>query len=336
MDTLSEVLKSVRLTGATFFSAEFRAPWGFKSPPMAELGTSLSLGTGQLVLYHLVTEGRATARLGDGSEVALGAGDVVVIPHGDAHSVWNGRPASWHDMVPDAQRALAGDLRVARAGGGGDLTRFVCGYFGCEKPAGHLFLAGLPPILRISLRGGGEGDWIERAIRHLGAEDPSGAAGRMALLSKLSEALFVETLRRYLAGLPPEQSGWLAGARDPVAGHALALLHREPSHPWSLAAIARVVGVSRTVLVDRFRHFLGEAPMAYLTRWRLQLGARLLETTTRSVGEIAGDVGYESQAAFKRAFKRRFQIFPGRHRRRTSAASSEVTTDSSAGGGSGE
>lgn len=320
MDTLSEVLKSVRLTGATFFSAEFRAPWGFRSPPIGELGTVLPLGNGRLVIYHMVSEGRASARLASGAEVALEAGDIVVIPHGDAHSVWNGSPMRWHDMLPEAQRALAGDLRVSRAGGDGEITRFVCGYFGCDKPAGHLLLAGLPPIMRISLRNGVEGDWIERAIRHLGDEGASGGAGRMALLSKLSEALLVETLRRYLASLPPEQSGWLAGARDPVAGHALALLHREPSHPWSLASIAREVGVSRTVLVDRFQHYIGDAPMAYLTRWRLQLGARLLETTTRSVSEIAADVGYESQAAFNRAFKRRFKTPPGRYRQRASAA----------------
>jgi AraC-like DNA-binding protein len=280
----------------------------------------LPLGNGRLVIYHMVSEGRASARLASGAEVALEAGDIVVIPHGDAHSVWNGSPMRWHDMLPEAQRALAGDLRVSRAGGDGEITRFVCGYFGCDKPAGHLLLAGLPPIMRISLRNGVEGDWIERAIRHLGDEGASGGAGRMALLSKLSEALLVETLRRYLASLPPEQSGWLAGARDPVAGHALALLHREPSHPWSLASIAREVGVSRTVLVDRFQHYIGDAPMAYLTRWRLQLGARLLETTTRSVSEIAADVGYESQAAFNRAFKRRFKTPPGRYRQRASAA----------------
>jgi AraC-like DNA-binding protein len=142
----------------------------------------------------------------------------------------------------------------------------------------------------------------------------------------------VETLRRYLAGLPPEQSGWLGGTRDPVAGHALALLHREPSHPWSLAAIARTVGVSRTVLVDRFHHFLGEAPMAYLTRWRLQLGARLLETTNRSVSQIAGDVGYESQASFNRAFKRRFKVPPGRYRRRASPSQEGAEPESAAGG----
>jgi AraC-like DNA-binding protein len=319
MDTLSEVLKSVRLAGATFFSAEFRAPWGFTSPPVGELASLLSLGAGQVVLYHLVTEGRATARLTDGAEIALEAGDVVIIPHGDAHSVWNGRPANWHNMVPDAQRALAGDLQVSRAGGNGEVTRFVCGYFGCEKPAGHLLLSGLPRILRIRLRGAVEGDWIETAIHYLGADGPSGGAGRLALLAKLSEALFVETLRRYMLGLPEEETGWWAGARDPITGQALALLHRDPSRPWSVAELAHEVGASRSVLIDRFSHFLGEPPMAYLTRWRLQLGARLLETTSRSVGEIAGDVGYESQAAFNRAFKRQFQMAPGRYRRRTSA-----------------
>lgn len=319
MDTLSEVLKTVRLAGATFFSAEFRAPWGFASPPIDELASVLSFGAGQLVLYHLVTEGRATARLDDGAEVSLEAGDVVVIPHGDGHSVWNGRPTNWHDMVPDAQRALAGDLRVSRAGGSGDVTRFVCGYFACEKPAGHLFLSGLPPILRIRLRGAVEGDWIEQAIRYLAAEGPSGGAGRLALLAKLSEALFVETLRRYMVGLPPGETGWWAGARDSIAGRALALLHRDPSRQWSVAALAHEVGASRSVLVERFSHFLGESPIAYLTRWRLQLGARLLETTSRSVIEIAGDVGYESEAAFNRAFKRQFQLPPGRYRRQAAS-----------------
>jgi AraC-like DNA-binding protein len=314
MDTLSEVLKSVRLSGATFFNAEFRAPWGFKSPPVDDLAPVLGLGAGRVVIYHFVMEGRATAELSGGARLSLEAGEVVVIPQGDAHAVWNGRPSRWHDMLPDAQRALAGDLRVSRAGGDGEITRFMCGYFGCETSAGHMFLSGLPPILKLRLRDGAGGDWIERAIRYLGTEDAAGE-GRLALLSKLSEALLVETLRRYMVGLSPAQTGWLAGARDPIAGHALALLHREPSRAWSVAALAREVGAARSVLIDRFHHFLGEPPMSYLARWRLQLGARLLVTTTRSVVEIAGDVGYRSEASFNRAFKRQFRLPPGRYRR---------------------
>jgi transcriptional regulator GlxA family with amidase domain len=153
----------------------------------------------------------------------------------------------------------------------------------------------------------------------------------LALLAKLSEALLVETLRRYMVELAPEQTGWLAGARDPIAGHAIALLHREPSRPWSVADLAREVGAARSVLFDRFRHFLGEPPMSYLARWRLQLGARLLDTTTRSVVEIAGDVGYRSEASFNRAFKRQFRLPPGRYRRQAKNAvpprSSDLTMD---------
>jgi AraC-like DNA-binding protein len=319
MDTLSEVLRSVRLTGATFFNAEFGAPWGFKSPPIDELAPLLSLGAGRLAIYHFVMEGQATAQLAGGAQLALEAGEVVVIPHGDGHAVWNGRPSRWQDMLPDARRALAGDLRVTRAGGDGPVTRFMCGYFGCERAAGHLFLSGLPPIMKVRLRDGAGGDWIERAIRYLGTEDAE-PAGRLALLAKLSEALLVETLRRYMAGLPAEQTGWLAGARDAIAGHALALLHREPSRAWSVADLAREVGAARSVLIDRFHHFLGEPPMSYLARWRLQLGARLLVTTTRSVVDIAGEVGYQSEASFNRAFKRQFQVPPGRYRREQAAA----------------
>jgi len=315
MDALSEVLRSVRLTGATFFSAEFTAPWGFTSPPMQAMASSLAPGTAHVVLYHLVTEGHATAKLASGGELPLEGGDVVVFPHGEAHRVWNGRTRQWRDTASDVQRALAGDLRVTRAGGRGEMTRFVCGYFGCEKHASELFLSGLPSILKIRLRTGETPDWLETAIRFLATEAASDHPGRLALLAKLSEALFVETLRRYMGALPLAATGWLAGARDPATGRALALMHRDPGRAWTLAVLAREAGVSRSTLMDRFSHFLDAAPMAYLAQWRLQLAARFLETTTRSIGEVAADVGYQSEAAFNRAFRREFGAPPGRYRR---------------------
>jgi AraC-like DNA-binding protein len=179
-----------------------------------------------------------------------------------------------------------------------------------------LFLAGLPPLLKVSLRGDSDDAWLEDAIRFLGAEAASDHAGRLALMAKLSEALFVETLRRCMATLPEQHAGCLAAPRDPVAGHALAVLHREPAREWTIDRLAREVGASRSTLVERFAHYLHEAPMTYLARWRLQLGARYLETTHRSVLEIAGDVGYESEAAFNRAFRREFGLPPGRYRRK--------------------
>ena len=140
------------------------------------------------------------------------------------------------------------------------------------------------------------------------------------MIAKLSEVLFVEAIRRYIALLPPEQTGWLAGARDPQVGKALALLHRQPAHPWTIATLANEVGVSRSVLAERFRRYLSETPIAYLTRWRLQLGTQMLKSTSNSVAQIAGEVGYESEPAFNRAFKREFGIPPARFRKQAKLA----------------
>jgi AraC-like DNA-binding protein len=324
IDVLSEVLRTVRLTGATFFSAEFRAPWGVTSPSIDVL--SAGRPDAHLVLYHLVLEGRATARVDGEPDVSLGAGDIVAFPHGHAHRLWQGRTPKWHDTAGAVQRALAGNLELVQAGGTGETTRFVCGYFSCEQRAGQLFLAGLPPVLKVSVRDGDRIVWLEDAIRFLAMEAASDHAGRAALLTKLSEALFVDTLRRWMLALPADQVGWLAGARDVVVGRALALMHRQPARPWSLESLAREVGASRSTLASRFAHFLHEPPMTYLTRWRLQLGARLLETTQQGIVDVAAAVGYESEAAFNRAFRREYGLPPGRYRR--AAASDRPATAS--------
>ena len=197
-----------------------------------------------------------------------------------------------------------------RLGGGGEVTRFVCGYFGCERHADRLFLAGLPLMIKINLRGDPAGEWLESSVRHLVSQAGSARPGQSVLLSKMAEALFIETIRRYMEALPPEQTGWLAGARDPVVGGALALLHRKPCHHWTVEQLAAETGVSRSVLAERFSRFLGEPPLTYLARWRLQLAARMLQTTREAVIQVASEVGYDSEAAFNRAFKREFGIPP--------------------------
>jgi len=158
------------------------------------------------------------------------------------------------------------------------------------------------------------GHWLETSILHLVEEAPSGRMGSEAMLAKLSEALFVDTLRRYVDGMPEQQSGWLAGARDPVVGRSLALLHGRVAHPWTIAELSEAVGISRSALVERFSRYLVEPPMTYLTRWRLQLAAESLKQTSRGVADIAADIGYESEAAFSRAFKREFGQPPGQYR----------------------
>jgi AraC-like DNA-binding protein len=315
MDALSDVLRAVRVTSALFFFGEFSAPWRFATPSQEKVAPLLSPESQHLVLFHLVTHGRATARVGGHADVTLTSGDIVVFPHGDAHEVWNGHDAKLFPSARLLPKLTRGELATEKWGGGGPVTRMICGYFGCERRAENLFLKGLPPVFKINVRTGSTGAWIESAIRHSVSENELERPGRLAVLSRLAESLFMDTLCRYMEELPPERTGWLAAARDPKVGEALAHLHRDPAHPWTLQNLARASGTSRTVLAQRFTQLMGESPLAYLARWRLEAGARLLLTTNRKVLHVAGDVGYESEAAFNRAFKRAFGVPPAQYRR---------------------
>lgn len=213
-----------------------------------------------------------------------------------------------------AAKVQAGDLSPLRAGGGGDVTRFVCGYLTCDPYLSRPLLDALPPVFKVDIRADRSGQWLESSILHLVEEASSRRVGTDAMLAKLSEALFVDTLRRYVAGLPEHETGWLAGTRDPIVGKSLGLLHGRIAHPWTIADLAGEVGISRSGLVERFTRYLGEPPMSYLTRRRLGMAAGSLQRTSKGVAEIAADVGYESEAAFNRAFKREFGRPPGRYR----------------------
>jgi AraC-like DNA-binding protein len=274
-----------------------------------------------VILYHLLTEGRGYAHIeGDGRRTPLNAGDIVIFPHGDPHIMGNGPPVTPVDNEQEVQRILSEGLKVSRLGGGGEITKFICGYMACEPQLCRIFLGGLPPVLKVNIRNDASGQWLENSIRYSVGDADTSRPGGEAVLAKLSEVLFVETLRRYIALLPPEQTGWLAGIRDPEVGKALALLHRKPAHPWTIAALANEVGISRSVLAERFRRYLSETPIAYLTRWRLQLGAQMLKSTSSSVAEIAAEVGYESEPSFNRAFKREFELPPARFRSQSKSA----------------
>jgi AraC-like DNA-binding protein len=316
MDALSEALKTVRMTGAIFFHAECAAPWGFVVPSVANVQHVLSPGTERLVNYNLVTEGKALARFSNGDEVTLRPGDLTILPHGDAHTVSNGSPRTFIDSAAGLADILQGGGSMMRFGEGGEITRFICGFFGCERSADRLFLAGLPRLIQINIREHPGSAWLETAIRHLVSEAESDRPGRSVLLSRMAESLFIDALRCYMEQLPSDQTGWLAGARDPIVGSILALLHRDPANDWTLDALARAVGSSRSVIAKRFDRFIGDSPMAYLGRWRLELGARQLRATAKPVIQIAAEVGYESEAAFNRAFKREFGLPPAQYRRR--------------------
>lgn len=314
MDALSHVLGTVRIQGAVFFDVECHAPWGFAVPALDDVAGALATTAERLLNFHLVTEGEAKVQLEDAPELSVQGGDLVVLPHGDAHTVTSGSPTSIVDSPMPIQELLTGRPSTIRLGGTGATTRIVCGFFGCDARADRLFLAGLPRVFKVGLRDGVAGEWLARTVQHLLGEAQAQRPGSAALLAKAAEALFVETMRRYAERLGEGDIGWLAGARDSIVGAALALMHGEPERAWSIEGLASEVGTSRSVLNARFVQLLGEPPLRYLGRFRLHSAAQRLETTDDTILEIAMAVGYQSEAAFNRAFKRELGRPPARYR----------------------
>jgi AraC-like DNA-binding protein len=316
MDVLSEVLRAVKLQGALFFNAEFTAPWTVRAAQSAKYAPYLMPDAKHLIIFHYVLEGHAFVKLSNGERVEVKCGDIVVLPHGNEHLIGNGSVSTPMDSLKLFETSTDNTLKLARIGGGGDPTRLVCGYMACDPQLSEVFLSTLPELIVVHVPCESSGEWLEDSILFSVTQASKMGAGQGLVLSKLSEVLFVETLRRYIVELPPDQTGWLAGVRDPMIGQALAVLHQHPEEEWSIDKLVRRLGTSRSRLAERFRHFLGVSPMAYLTHWRLKLAAELLETTQRSVIEIAAEVGYGSEAAFNRAFKREFGDPPAQFRRK--------------------
>jgi AraC-like DNA-binding protein len=315
---VDEALRMVHLSGAVFLRGEFAAPWAFASLGPREYAAALGTGEERLALFHIVLEGSCRVRLESGEEAVAGAGEALMLPYGDRHvmgdpgdatpvpvaqllppSPWTHMPMMWH------------------GGGSGRATRILCGYLHCEDFLFHPLLRALPPLMHFRPTSEPAADWLRASARYAVAEADRGGPG-----ARLPELLVVDCLRQYLAAQPHARSGWLAALRDPVMGRALALLHQAPATPWTVTLLARRVGVSRSVLGARFVAALGAPPMHYLAQWRLQLAAHLLRSTAATLSEIAGRIGYESEAAFSRAFKRRLGLPPAAWRAQSGASAS--------------
>ena len=327
VDALSDVLRVIRLDSAIYLNAEFSEPWCVTTPEAWKLAPVLARRGEHLIIYHLLWDGRAYAEVEGGERVSLSAGDLVAFPHGHGHVLGGGPPGPSLDAAAALPGVLKAGLDLVRFGGGGAGARLICGYLACDEQLSQAFLGGLPALVKVRIRDDPSGQWLENSLKFVVTQAANREPGARAMLTKLSEVVFAETLRRYARELPETQTGWLAGVRDAEIGKALTLLHHRPGHRWTVVDLARETGLSRTVLTDRFRQLVGEPPMMYLTRWRLRLGARALTTTARSVAEIAGDVGYESEATFNRAFKREFGVPPARYRRTHGSAGQRVASN---------
>lgn len=310
-DVLSDVLQAVRLQGAVFYTVEASAPWVALSPAAREVAR-LMPGADHVMEFHLLVEGECWASLVGGKPELARAGDVLVYPQGDAH-VFRSAPGlalPLPSLPPDAMPSLPIMLRF---GEGAPDARFICGYLACDARPFNPLLEALPRMMRVPARAGADpmGDFMRIAA----AETERARWGSSVLRARLAEMLFVATVRRHLEALPEGTSGWFAGLRDPHVGRALGLLHARPAEPWTAEALAREVGLSRTVLHERFAALVGKPPMHYLGLWRMQLAASRLAHGTEKLSAIALDVGYESEAAFNRAFKRLVGVPPAAWRR---------------------
>ena len=315
MDALSEVFAAVRFSGGVFLNAEFTAPWCVVSQVGPEEFGKQGKTPAHLVAYHYVATGSMFVSVGDAPPVEVYAGEIVLLPRNDLHML--GSAAGLKPEIIDDRVEAATDQTPAtlRYGGGGQPAHIVCGYIGCEVPQNPL-LNTLPALLKLDVRDGTAGAWIESSFRRAADEFACGGIGSSAVLGKLAELLFVDGVRRYLATLPEGQIGWLAGLRDRLVGRALVLLHTDSSHPWTTEELARAVGLSRSAFAERFTSLVGVPPMHYLTTWRLQLAAIRLRESAASTAQLASEVGYESDAAFNRAFKRTFGMTPAAWRKR--------------------
>ena len=320
---LSDVLRTVRVTGALFFPMDVSSPWVDEVPAAKDFASIVLPGAEHIVSYHIIRRGGCWAALRGQAPVRLGAGDVLVIPHGDAYRMASApdlRSNTSREAVLDFFRVMAArsaPFTVTEGGGGSERAQVICGFLGCDTRPFNPVLEALPRVLCLRRRRGTHADRrLSQLVELALAESQEQQSGSRCVLLRLSELLFVEVVRRYLDSLPAERASWLAGLRDPIAGHALALLHDRPAAPWSLERLAREIGVSRSSLAERFSALIGQPPMRYLTRWRIQLACRLLCDDGAKVSAIALDVGYQSEAAFSRAFKAIVGTSPATWRRR--------------------
>jgi AraC-like DNA-binding protein len=318
MDALSQTLSVVRLVGAIFINAKFTAPWCYQSPSAGAAAPLLEPGAERVVIFHLITEGECHVEIGDEPPVRLTAGDVVVFPQGHAHRMCS-QPG-----VPPAKGARLDEVLSRRPrqliyGGGGPATRLVCGYLACDRRLAEMLLAGLPVLLRVNVRGSNAGMWLEASVRYALAEARSPRPGGAGVLAKLAEVLFIEVLRLYVNQQSEGRIGWLAAVGDRIVGAALNQMHARPSHTWTLDELAREAHTSRSVLAERFQYLVGSSPMQYLTQWRMLLAANLLTRSNAPLARIAEDVGYQTDTAFSRAFRREFGSPPATWRRSQSA-----------------
>jgi AraC-like DNA-binding protein len=322
MDALSETLRVVRLVGAIFIHGRFTAPWCYQSPHADTAAPLLEPSAERVVIFHMITEGECFVEIDDVAPTHLIAGDAIIFPMGHAH-LMTSQPGLTPASGARLDEVLSRRPRLLAYGGGGATTRLICGYLACDARLAQMLLSGLPPLVHVNVRGSNAGVWLETSLRYALAEARSPRPGGAGVLAKLAEVLFIEVLRIYMNEQHDEKNltGWLAGVSDRIVGAALKSMHGTPAYPWTLEELARSAATSRSVLAERFQFLMGSSPMQYLAQWRMLLATNLLCRSNAPLARIAEEVGYQTDTAFSRAFRREFGLPPASWRRNHSSSS---------------
>ncbi|MBP0590915.1 AraC family transcriptional regulator [Paraburkholderia sp. LEh10] len=323
MDAVSDVLRVVRLGGAVYLHAELTAPWCLIGHADQGLCTAYLPRSDRVVSYHLITEGTCWAHLPDRTDPAIhvGAGELLVVPQGEAHimgSALDLSPVPAGPLLETQIETMPGEVMNLSYGGGGAPTRILCGFLACDDALSNPVLGSLPRLFKVDVRNDPQSAWLEASLRFAAAEAAQRRAGSAIVLARLSELLFVWAVRRCIDDLPADRKNWLAGVKDRFVGRALSILHAQPAYNWTVDELARKVGLSRSAFAARFSDLLGQPPMQYLARWRLIVAAQELSYSSKAIAAIAEEVGYESESAFHRAFRREFGMPPAAWRKRHS------------------
>jgi AraC-like DNA-binding protein len=327
VDPLSELLRVVHLSGALFVEARLSAPWAYRSPRARLAAPLIERSADRIVILDLITAGECWLQVDGEPARHVTAGHALVYPRGDAHRMSSG-PDVTSAVGARLERILARRPRRLVHGGGGAETVIVCGFLACDSRVARLLLDGLPAVLCVDLRGSRAGAWLDASVSYALEEARSPRAGGEGVLAKLAEVLFVEVLRHHMHACPSDDTrrGWLAAMRDRVVGAALTAMHRDVARDWTLEDLARASGTSRSVLAQRFQSMVGTSPIQYLTQWRMMRAADLIQTSNATLTRIAERVGYRTDTAFNRAFRREFGVPPAtwRRLRRTGAGALPV------------
>lgn len=317
---MSSVLRTVRLSGAIFFDVSASSPWVAEAPPSSALTTLVMPSAQHIIEYHVITSGSCWATLLDSDEdpVRLSPGSIIMFPQGDRHVLSSspGMRAEPDLGVFDQPQELQPPFYLEQFGGGPEKTRLMCGFLGCDALPFNPIVQSLPRMVHVP-DGYDPNGWLSSLIQTTMTESRRQRVGAGSVLCRLSELIFIEVVRSYMESLPDNAEGWLAALADRHVGRAIQMLHDDPAHAWTLGTLAQAVGVSRTVLVSRFTSQIGVAPMTYLSNWRMQIAAGMLAGGSATIASVAADVGYESEAAFSRTFKRCTGMSPGAWRKRS-------------------